>query len=811
MATIGVKIELEGAPKYTKNMKQLTAQTKLYQAQVKRLTAEMSTGVSAFTKSITTSKALQQQLQAQQNQSRLLAEQIKKTSEAQGEDSAQVLRLKTQYENLQKAIALTNQQLNEQGGFAGAVAAEFEEVGSKLSSVGEKMTGFGTAISKSVTGPLVAAGAASLKAFTEVDDAYDTLIKKTGATGEALESMQEIVNEIATEIPTSFGSAAEAVGEVQTRFGLTGDALKDLSKQFVEFAELNETDLSGSIDTVQKALEAFDLGADEAGNVLDRLNKVGQDTGISVGLVANGLVSNATAFKEMGLSIDEAATFMGQLEKSGANVESVMGGVSKALKNATAEGKPLDQALSDLQNTIQNGTGSMDGLSAAYDLFGKSGAQVYQAVKDGALDFEELSRGMESAAGSVSETFEATIDPTDELQQHMNELKLVGTDIANTMMPTIEKLMKKFGETVKAVSDAWNGLSTEQQDAIIKIAEVAAVVGPIIAVVGKIVGTISGLITGIGKIITFIPTISGAISAVGAVITGTVIPAIGAVVSAIIPFLPIIAGVAAAIAAVVIVVKNWGTITDWISEKWATFTEYISTAVSAIQEFFTTRLGAVGTLFAAKIEIIKAEVVGAVEIIKTVFTAFGETLKAIFTGDWEEIGLILENAWIKIGEIILQAKAKIIDVIEKMILAIGNKFLELKNKAATWGSDMIKGFIDGILAKWEALKETLANVANTVKDFLGFSEPSKGPMKNFNDWPKHMMQNYASGIESMRFLVKNAVADVSADVAILENPINADEMYDAVRRGASDAHMSLSIGGRDFSRTLKDMGVVFGG
>ena len=59
MATIGVKIELEGAPKYTENMKQLTAQTKLYQAQVKRLTAEMSTGVSAFTKSIIMASTLQ--------------------------------------------------------------------------------------------------------------------------------------------------------------------------------------------------------------------------------------------------------------------------------------------------------------------------------------------------------------------------------------------------------------------------------------------------------------------------------------------------------------------------------------------------------------------------------------------------------------------------------------------------------------------------------------------------------------------------------------------------------------------------------
>lgn len=745
MATIGVKIELEGAPKYSENMKQLTAQTKLYQAQVKRLTTEMSSGVSAFTKSITTSKALQQQLDAQKKQSQLLSEQIKKTTEAQGEDSAQVLRLKTQYENLQRAIAVTNQQLEAQGGVAGAIAAEFKEVGSKLDSIGEKMSSFGADLTKNVTGPILAVGAASLKAFDEVDGAYDTVIKKTGATGEALKGMTDIVNDIATDIPTSFENAAQSVGEVNTRFGLTGDALKELSKQFVEFADLNDTDVSSSIDTVQKALSAFGLGAESAGMLLDRLNKVGQDTGISVDKVASGLVSNAAAFKEMGLSIDEAATFMGQLEKSGANIESVMGGLSKALKKATSEGKPLDQALSELQDTIENGTGSMDGLSAAYDLFGKSAPQVYQAIKDGALDFDSLSSSIESAAGSVQKTFDATIDPTDEFQTHLNELKLVGMDIANTMMPTIEKALTKFSEIIKSISDAWGGMSEGQKDFVVKLAGIAAAVGPIIAVAGKLVSFIASVGTSIGTIIGWLAPIGTALSGIGAVITGTLLPAIGGIIAAILPFLPIIAGVAAAIAGVILVVRNWGEITDWITEKWTMFKEFISEAIE------------------------------------------------------------------KIGEVFVAAHVKIGNAVLKLVKSIGDHMRTLKDSALQWGADMIQGFIDGILAKWEALKETVANVANTVKDFLGFSEPSKGPMKNFNDWPRHMMQNYASGIESMRFLVKNAVADVSADVAVLENPFSADEMYNAVRQGASDANVSLAIGDREFGRTLREMGVVFGG
>lgn len=810
MATIGVKIELEGAPQYVENMRNLTAQTKLYQAQMKRLTQELS-GASAFTKSIAASKALSQQLEAQKNQAKLLSDQIAKNTEKYGEDSTQVIKLKTQYENLQAEIARTTQALKDQGGVAGAVAAEFEEVGNKISSVGDKVSSVGNELSTKISAPIVAMGAASLKAFDEVDGAMDTLIKKTGATGTALEGMNDVVNNIATSIPTSFDVAANAVGEVNTRFGLTGDALEELSSSFVKFAELNNTDVSSSIDTVQKALSAYGLSAEEAIPLLDRLNKVGQDTGISVEKVAEGLVTNATAFQEMGLSIDEAATFMGQLEKSGANVESVMGGLSKALKNATEEGKPLDQALADLQGTIENGTGSMDGLSAAYDLFGKSAPQVYQAIQEGVLNFEDLAGSMESASGSVADTFEATLDPVDELQQHMNELKLVGTDIANQMMPTIKKVMDELGNTIKKVSEAWNGLSEDQQDAILKALEIVAVVGPILSVVGKIVGSIGTLVSGVGKIIAIGPQIAGVLAPIGTLITGTIIPAIGGVIAAIVPFLPVIAGVAAAIAAVVVVVRNWGTITDWISEKWAAFTEYISEAVTTIHEFFSTHMGVLGEMITARIEIIKTIVSSAIEVIKTVILAFGEAIKAATEGDWSKIGEIIKTAWIKINAIILSAKAKVIQTIVNLLGSIKDKFIEIKDSALSWGSDMIQNFIDGILAKWEALKQTVKRVADSIKEFLGFSLPEKGPLHTSNLWPKHFMQQYADGIESMRYLVQNAVADVSADVAVLQNPMDADEIYSAIRSGASDATLKLAIGDREFGRALRNMGVVFNG
>ena len=812
MATIGVKIELEGAPQYKENMSNLTAQTKLYQAQLKRLEQEMGSGVSAFRKSITESKALQQQLDAQKNQAKLLEEQIAKTSEKYGEDSTQVIRLKTQYEKLQTEISKTSQALEENGGIAGAVGAEFQEIGSKLDSVSQKISSVGDSLNKKVTVPIVAIGVASMKSFTEVDEGMDTIVKKTGATGEALEEMQNIARDMATTIPTSFETAGAAVGEVNTRFGLMGDELSNLSTKFVQFADLNGTDVSASIDSIQAAMAAFNIESSKAGDVLDILNKAGQDSGISMDTLSNSLLSNAASLTEMGFGLESAAGLIANLEKNGVDSSAAMAGLKKAFANATADGKTMEEALAELESTMQSADSNTQAYQAALDLFGnKAGPQLAKAIQEGRLSLDEASNAVTDYGDSVSKTFEATQDPVDQFQVNMNKLKLVGEDIVNSSAPLITEAMEKMAEVIQGVSDKWNSLNDGQKEAVIQFALVAAAIGPVLSAISGVIGTISTISSTIGSFVGFLPTIGAALSGVGAVITGTILPAIGAAVAAIIPVLPIIAAVAAAIAAVIIVVKNWGAITDWISEKWATLTAFLSEKTAEIQTFFTEHLGIIGELIATKIEIIKTVITAAVAIIQTVFTAFGETIKAISEGDWSRIGEIWSNAWAKIQMIIAQAIVKIVKSVMELGSKVKESFMNIINSAKEWGSHLLQNFIDGIMAKWEALKQTVANVAQTVKDFLGFTEPKKGPMSSFNDWPIHMMENYSHGIENAKYLVKNAVADVAADVSVLQSPLDSAELYEAVRAGASNAAISFAIGDREFTRALRDMGVQFNG
>ena len=122
-----------------------------------------------------------------------------------------------------------------------------------------------------MTAPIAAIGAASLAAFSEVDSGLDIVTQKTGASGQALEEMQQSVKNLATQIPTDFETAGAAVGEVNTRFGLTGQALEDLSGKFIKFAQLNDTDVSTSVDNVSSVLNAFGQSTDDAGDLLDAL------------------------------------------------------------------------------------------------------------------------------------------------------------------------------------------------------------------------------------------------------------------------------------------------------------------------------------------------------------------------------------------------------------------------------------------------------------------------------------------------------------------------------------------------------------
>lgn len=561
------------------------------------------------------------------------------------------------YDALQREIIETEQSLqrleDEFKKMPTALSASVKQAGKSIKQVGDKTTEVGKKLSTSVTVPLVGIGAASLTAFNEVDEGLDTIVTKTGASGKALDEMKTQMERIATKIPTDFKSAGEAIGEVNTRFGLTGEALESLATQFIKFAQINNVDVSTAIDKTQKVIAAFGLSAEDASLLLDTFNAVGQRTGIGMDTLASLMITNAASLQQLGFTASDAANFLGNVEKSGADTSQVMSGLTKALANATEQGIPMKDALKDIQNSMFNAKTDTEGLQVAYELFGKkAGAAIYQACKNGSINFNELGTSMKENMGSVSETFDGMVDPIDTFQTTMNQLKIVGAEIGVTLMNVLKPILEKIAVVLVVLKQKWDSLSPSVQDAIINFGLLVASLGPLLTIVGSV--------------ISFIGTLLGGLTSLGGLLA-SVTAGFAALTPAILPIIGIAALVVGAITAVILAIKNWGAISTWFKDLWGTLSQEISTIWQSVATFFQTIWNGVATFFSGIWNSMKSYVdstmnsireritsvfQGVSNFIVTIFNTIKTTTTTVWNGIKEAIITPIENAKNKIKQMI---------------------------------------------------------------------------------------------------------------------------------------------------------------
>lgn len=131
-----------------------------------------------------------------------------------------------------------------------------------------------------------------------------------------------------------------------------------------------------------------------------------------------------------------------------------------------------------------------------------------------------------------------------------------------------------------------------------------------------------------------------------------------------------------------------------------------------------------------------------------------------------EIVIKLTEAIIRNVPKIVEASAKLIAMLvtglvksySSLIKAGADALQKIKEgfsveKALTWGKDLIDNFIRGIKAKWSDLKNAVKDLAETVKSYIGFSEPEVGPLSNFHTYAPDMMELFAKGIKDNEDLI----------------------------------------------------------
>ena len=316
---------------------------------------------------------------------------------------------------------------------------------------------------------------ATYDAAKELDEGYDTIITKTGASGQALKDMQGVADKVFSSMPVEMAEVGAAVGEVNTRFHSTGDALEAMSKDFLEFAQINGTDVSNSVDKTDRIMKAFGVDASDTKNVLGLFTKVGQDTGMTMETLMGTLDSNGSSFRELGFGLEASAQMLAEFEANGVDTSGVLASLKKEVVNAAKEGKNANTMLDETASAIINAKDRTEALQIATKTFGSKGAvAMVDGLRSGRVSLQQTGDSLKKYGNIVEKTFEETLDPWDDAKVAMNNLKTAGSTLAGEALKVLKPAINAVTDGIKDATRWFKGLDEPQQKIIAGVGGLAA-------------------------------------------------------------------------------------------------------------------------------------------------------------------------------------------------------------------------------------------------------------------------------------------------------------------------------------------------
>ena len=257
------------------------------------------------------------------------------------------------------------------------------------------------------------------------------------------------------------------------------------------------------------------------------------------------------------------------------------------------------------------------------------------------------------------------------------------------------------------------------------IRKIIVVFGLLLAAIGPVILIIGTFMSAIGAILTQGPIIAAAFAALIPVIKGLAASFIELTVAAA-PWLLLAAAIAAA---AYLIYKNWDSISDAASSM-------LKTVKSATKGF---------------IDAVKDLASGARDKLQDVVNYFREL------------------------------PGKILAALKEAAQRVKEEFNNMIATAKQSGKHFVDGFVEGLKERLQKVVDAVKKIANTVKDFLGFTRPDKGPLHEYEQWMPHFMQGLAKGIKSNIGLVKGAVDDIAKTMAL---PLDANASMNMALAGA---------------------------
>ena len=447
------------------------------------------------------------------------------------------------------------------------------------------------------------------------------------------------------------------------------------------------------------------------------------------------------------------------------------------LKDSEGNLRAPNEILADVADVFKNTKDGAGKTALAYELLGRSGADMISLLNSGSDGLEAMGKEAEKLGMVISsDAAHASEDFCDNLDRVKDSARGVVFQLGAALMPAINDMAIKVKEAINKVTE-W----------MQKNPQLAATIGKVglgLAALLVTVGTASILFGGltfiVGKFATVFRAASAAIKAGKAILTAcknsmllfrvqyaalVVWQKLAAVAqwlfnSALFacPVVWIVAAIMAIIAAVVLLVKYWDKVAAFFKKIWAAIVGVFTKAWDGIKKVW----GAVTGWFSGLWGGIKGGASKAWNGIKNTIGKASEGVKKVWgaTKGW------FSNLWGGVKD----ATGKAWDAIKSSFLNYTPQGLIIKHwdKITGWFSGLWDNIKNNISGTWESIKgwftglnpvEWISGAWDSVGAFFG------GLGTRFYEWGKNILMGLWNGITSMVNKVVEGVKNIGHKIA----------------------------------------------
>ena len=452
----------EAKIKFTAETEEFTQQLNAANSDMSSLRAEMRLAEAQFKNTGDGAEYQQQRmdlleasLQANHDKQEALTAKLEVAKQIYGEDSEEVQRLERSLTNARTEEQNLLSQLNDTNGGMEQQKEAADSAGGAMDDMAQVL------ISAGIADKIKEIGEAAVEMAGDFSEASATIVEGTGASGEALDGLNRSAK-------AAFGSIADAdadlnsisaiLAELNTRFGVTGDEAEDLTRKVSNFAQHTGTDGVGAVDSIADIMHRWGLDMEDVDGLLDDLTTANQSCQMSVDQLSGYLVNNSTQFQELGYSTEDALAMLISLSDGGANVGTVMSGLTKGVGNLSEVTDDVPGAFQDAVNAIAECGSVSEALQAQVgdtgktveEIFGKKAAQELATnIQNGSFSIEGWTQALQENDGALQSTTENATTMQDAMSQAANNVSLA---LGSTFAPAIAAVVTQVAQVITQVA-----------------------------------------------------------------------------------------------------------------------------------------------------------------------------------------------------------------------------------------------------------------------------------------------------------------------------------------------------------------------